>query len=371
MTQSFQQDCIELAWQQYRRGRVDRRTLLRGLAALGAGAGMLAAGDARAQAAKELVIVNWGGIANQGFGRFYGEPFAAANPGWKVATDSSGPSAGKIRSMVESGRVTWDLCDSSTSSSILLGGLNAVNRIDYSIVKKEDALDPSFTLEYGAAPYSFSSVLVYDSSKFPEAPTGWKDFWDLRKFPGTRLMRRDALTSLDAAAVSMGADPKTMYPLDAKAALKRAAELRRNCVYWNSGSESEQYMRTGEAVMGLIWHTRAKVLEEESKGRLKFIWNQGMLQAGIFVSPRGNPGGEMAQRLLASMLHNPEPQAGLLQFLGNGPTNPRAAAFVPAEFKRFNPTDPENAAKQFVMDGDWWGRNYQTLNQEFLDMVTG
>src|SRR5690606_14677593 len=144
---------------------------------------------------------------------------------------------------------------------------------------------------------------------------------------------------------------KKMYPLDIRAALKRIEEIRRNTVFWTNGSESEQFMRTGEAVMGAIWHTRAKVLEAETNGRLKFIWNQGMLQAGMFVIPKGNPGGALAQRLLASMLGNPEPQAGLLAFLGNGPTNPRAAALVPAELRRFNPTDPENAAKQFIMDG--------------------
>ena len=35
--QSFRQDCVELAFRRFRRGEVDRRTLLAGLAALGAG----------------------------------------------------------------------------------------------------------------------------------------------------------------------------------------------------------------------------------------------------------------------------------------------------------------------------------------------
>jgi hypothetical protein len=39
--------------------------------------GVLGAGEARAQAGKPLVMVNWGGLANQGFGNFYGAPFVA------------------------------------------------------------------------------------------------------------------------------------------------------------------------------------------------------------------------------------------------------------------------------------------------------
>lgn len=368
--QSFQQDCIELALQKWRRGQVSRRGLLAGLAALGAMPAL--SGEAKAQAQRQLVIVNWGGIANDGFGRFYGEPFMADNAGWRVVQDSTGPSAGRIRSMVESGRVTWDLCDSSASSSNLLGRQNLVTKIDYSIVKREDVIGPGFALEFGAAPYSFSSVLAYDSAKFPQGgPTSWADFWDLRRFPGTRLMRRDALGSLDAAQMALGKDPANLYPLDVRACLRKVQELRRNAVYWNSGSESEQFLRTGEAVMGQIWHTRASVLERETNGRIKFIWPQGLLQAGIFVIPRGNAGGEMAQRLLASMLAKPEPQVGLLGFLGNGPTNPRAAALVPAELRRFNPTDPENARVQVVLDGNWWGQNYQQANADFIDTITG
>lgn len=368
MAQSFQQDCIALAGEKLARGTITRREALSALVALGAA---VPAGSALAQQQRSIVMVNWGGIANEGFGRFYGDPFVAANPGWRVQQDSTGPSAGRIRSMVESGRVTWDLCDSSASSAVLLGRANLLTKIDYAIVKREDAMAPVFIMEHGAAPYSFSSVLVYDSAKFPEPPKSWADFWDLRKFPGQRLLRRDAVGSLEAAAMSMGRTVENAYPIDVRAALRRVGEIRRNTVFWNSGSESEQFMRTGEAVMGQIWHTRASVLQRETNGRIKFIWNQGLLQPGIFVIPRGAPGGEMTQRLLASMLANPDGQIGLLQLLGNGPTNPAAAARVPAEFRQFNPTDPENAKLQVPIDGLWWGANYAQVNQDFLDTVTG
>jgi putative spermidine/putrescine transport system substrate-binding protein len=366
--QSFHQDCIVLANELWRRGRVDRRTFLAGMAALGVVP--VAARSARGQATRDITMVNWGGIANQAFGRFYGEPFMAENPGWRVVQDSSGPSLGRIRSQVESGRVTWDLCDSSGSSSIQLGALNLVNRIDYSIVPKDVVIDPAFTLEFGAAPYSFSSVLVYNKSKVPEAPKGWADFWDLRKFPGRRLLRRDALTSLDAALMSLGRTKENLYPIDVRAALARIREIRRELLFWTSGSESENIMRTGEAVMGLLWHTRAKVLHEETQGRITWTWDQGILQQGIFVIPRGNPAGEMAQRCLASMMSKPDPQVGLLQFLGNGPTHKEAAARVPENYRIFNPTDPANAARQVVIGTAWWGENYIRTNQEYLDEIS-
>ena len=346
MAQSFQQDCVDLAFQRYRRGEVSRRTLLAGLAALGATPAI--SDRAVAQTGRQLVMVNWGGIANEGFGRFYGQPFMDANAGVRVVHDSS------------------------ASSSVLLGRQNLLNRIDYNILDRSQVIDPGFALEWGAAPYSFSSVLCYDSARFPNGgPQNWADFFDLRRFPGTRLLRRDALATLDAVQMALGKDPRNLYPLDVRACLARVREIRRNAVFWNSGSESEQFLRTGEAVMGQIWHTRANVLQRETNGRIKFIWTNALLQAGIFVIPRGNAGGELAQRLLASMLARPEPQVGLLQFLGNGPTNPAAAAQVPQEFRAVNPTDPENARQQVVLNGVWWGDNYQQVNADFIDAVTG
>src|SRR5262245_40083005 len=198
--QRFHEDCVALLSEKARRGEIDRRTMLKLAAVLGAGAALPAgARNAAAQAAKQLVFVNWGGIANEAFGRFYGKPFEDRNPGVKVVMDSSGPSAGKIRTMVESKHVTWDICDSSASSSILLGGQGLLEPIDYAIVDKANLPARGFAYPHGAAPYSFSSVLVYDSAKFGGSPPRtWADFLDFQKYPGKRMLRRDALASLDA-----------------------------------------------------------------------------------------------------------------------------------------------------------------------------
>ena len=124
MAQSFHEDCLDLARRALSRGATGRRGALKALAAMGAAV----AGGAQAQGSRELVIVNWGGVANEGFARNYGAPFEAANPGFKVVQNSTGPSAGRIKSMVDSGSVTWDLCDSSASASRVLSKQNLIAR---------------------------------------------------------------------------------------------------------------------------------------------------------------------------------------------------------------------------------------------------
>lgn len=365
----FARDCQMLLEEKYRRGQIDRRRFLSLAGALGVGA--LSAGRASAQGAKQVVLVNWGGIANDAYSRCYGKPFEEANPGVKVVMDSSGPTAGKIRTMVESKKVIWDCCDSSASTSILLGNQGLLEPIDYKIVDRSNLLPKGFAYPHGVAPYSFSSVLLYDAGKFGnDPPKTWRDFLDFKKYPGKRMLRRDAASTLEALAMAGGTALEQVYPLNVKQALDVLRKIKQECVYWTSGSESEQLMRTGEATLGLIWNTRAKVLHEETKGRLTWTWNQGVLQPGIFVVPKGNPAGVLAQRLLAFATANPKGQIALLEFLGNGPTNPKAAAGVPAPLRRFNPTDPDNLKAQLVIDGEWWGKSYAQVNQDFLDAIS-
>ena len=212
--------------------------------------------------------------------------------------------------------------------------------------------------------------MVYDAEKFKgDPPKTWADFWDLKKYPGKRMLRKDAQCMIDAAVMSAGTPMDKVYPIDEKLAWAQLKKIKDQSIYWSNGTESEQIMRTGEASMGIIWHTRAKVLFEETKGKIDFHWNQGVLQAGIFVVPKNNPAGKDAMRLLRSM-QEPGPQIDLLKFLGNGPTNPAAVAMVPTEFKRFDPMTPENAKLQVVYDGDWYGEHYVRMQQEYLDLIS-
>jgi putative spermidine/putrescine transport system substrate-binding protein len=359
---TFHADCVALAHRALRRPAT-RRAALAALAALGAA-------PAFAQARREVVLANWGGIGNDAQRRHYGGPFEARHAGWRFGTDTSGPSAGRIRSMVESGRVVWDVAESNAATAMELGPMRLLSPIDYAIVDRAKAPVAGFALEYGVASYSFSSVLAWDSGRFPDGPQSWADFWDLRRFPGTRMLRRAPHATLEAAAMAAGARPDAVFPIDTRAALAKVREIRRNTVYWSSGSESENLLRTGEAVMGQLWHTRARVLEQETRGRIRWTFAQAVLQPGTYVVLRGAPAGEMAQRLLASM-QDPDGQLGLFEALGNGPVNPEAIARVPADQRRFDPMAPENLSQQCVYDGTWWAANQARVTQDYLDTVTG
>ncbi len=67
---------------------------------------------------------------------------------------------------------------------------NALEKIDYSIVDKARLL-AEFAYENGVVNYMFSSVMAWDTAKVKDTPT-LADFFDLKKYPGRRMMRKDS-----------------------------------------------------------------------------------------------------------------------------------------------------------------------------------
>ena len=348
----FARDCVEIAAQRLAKGQIDRRTFLQALTILGAGTSVLTLGGGSAKAAGEVVIVNWGGPAVEAYQKAFGDPFEKAT-GTKVVIDGTGPLGSKIKAMVDAGAVTWDVCDTGTGTTLVLEKQGVLQPIDYSIVDKSKVQD-KFAYDYGVANYMFSFVLTYNKSAVPSAPTSWVDFWDLEKFPGNRTLRKQPNGMLEACMMAAGRDPKDVYPIDIELAVSKLKEIKDNVIAWGSGSQSQELFRTGEVVMGNIWHTRANLLSQETNGDVTWTWEQGIVTAGMWNVPKNNPAGtETAMKFIASA-QDPEQQLVLFNAMGNGPANPAAADMVPEDKKHIDPGQPENLAVQILQNGPWY-----------------
>jgi putative spermidine/putrescine transport system substrate-binding protein len=115
-------------------------------------------------------------------------------------------------------------------------------------------------------------------------------------------------------------------------------------------------LRNGEVTMCNLWHSRAASLFKESNGKFNWTWNQGLMNVDVWAVPKNNPAGREAAMKLIAFTQDPSRQVELLKILGNGPVNPAAAAaaLVPEDVKRFDPTQPEHRAVQAELNADWW-----------------
>ncbi len=362
MTQSFSADCVALLQQRHNRGAISRRQMIAGLAALG-----LAPAAARA-ATDDLVLANSGGPAvramQDSFGALYHQ-----RTGGRMVIDGSGTGAARMRAMVEANSVIWDVCDAGMAVMSELGPRKLLQPIDYGIVDKSRVIS-DFTYPYGVCGYLFSTVLVWNKAMVSGTPT-IADVFDLKKIPGKRMMKKDAVGTMELALLADGVPPDRLYPLDQKRALAKIAAIKDQTLFWNTGSQSEDWIRSGEAAIGFIWNTRAGEVTAGAGNQIGWTFQGGLLQIGTWVVPKGNPAGPQRAMQAIALMQDPDAQISLFRALGNGPANPEAASRIPADLRATDPGAPENAAVQAKIDAAWYldGDHYSDAQQQFLDML--
>ncbi len=357
---AFLRDSIGRAQALHASGRIDRRTFLAAMAALGA---VSAAPAIRAQD-KALTIANFGGDAVDAFTQAWTAPFAASS-GAEVTIDGAGPLPGAIKKMVEEKNVIWDVSDGDGFYAFQLGREGLLETIDYSVVKKDD-LFPWNAYEHGVGNYVYSYVLVYRKSKYPEPPTGWADFLNLEKFPGKRTLWKWFAGAPEPLLLGMGVPKDQIYPIDMDKVVAAAKGLGDNLILWDSGGSSQQLFLDGEVDMGAIWHTRATVLERDTGGDVTWTWNDHILSPGAWVIPKGGRDPALAQSFIAST-QDPQRQIKLLELLGNGPANPKAIPLLTEAQRRLNPTSHLDLA--LIRDEEWYATQYDAALGVWLDAI--
>lgn len=323
----------------------------------------------RAQArARELVVVNWGGAAVKNYEIAYGKPFSkSAN--LDVVIDGSGPLPGRIKAMVESRQVVWDVCDADLFTAMKLGAAGLLEPIDYSIVDRTK-VEPGYAVEFGIASYIYSWGLAYDAKLFAQTPpVTATDIFDTKKFPGKRALYNGVQSTCELALLADGVAPESLYPLDIARAVKKVKSLGRNLVLWSRDAEAQRLLQQGEVALAVLGHPRASLAVRDSGGRVQFTFNGSMRSAGAWMVPKGNPAGAVIANQFIASTQDPDRQLQLFLLHGSGPTNPAVEPLIPTDRQAFNPNTAAHRAVQFRRDDQWYAEKYEEASIMFRDLI--
>jgi putative spermidine/putrescine transport system substrate-binding protein len=344
---------------------IGRRTVLVGMASAAAA---LAGFRPAFGASKDVVVVNWGGLAVDGFKKAWTEPLRKED-NLNLVIDGSGPSAGKIKAMVQANNVVWDVCDGSVGSSFQLGEAGLLEEIDYSIVSKQK-VRPEFAYKWSVCNYMFSYVMAVNHAAFNgHGPQTWQDFYDVKKFPGKRTLRGLFEGQLEGALLADGVPPKDLYPLDVPRALAKIKSIKDHIIFWKSGAEADDLFRRNEVVAGNLWSNRANLLRGELTG-LDWNWEGAVLAPAVWIVPKNNPAGREPAMKFIAVAQEPRGQVELFKIIRMSPANPEAAALIPPELRRHDATQPDNVAKQIPLNVKWYGENSAQVQAKYLDMMS-
>ena len=95
----------------------------------------------------------------------------------------------KIKAMVESGAPEWDLVDVGGRFIFQGRDQDLLEKMDFSIIDVSK-IDKAWVTDYGIFTSTGATVIAYNTRSFPEgkAPVSWKDFWNVKDFPGARSL---------------------------------------------------------------------------------------------------------------------------------------------------------------------------------------
>ena len=269
-----------------------------------------------------------------------------------------------VRAQVRANAVKWDVADLGAASCARGSVEGLFEPLDYSVIKT-DGIDPSMHQKEWIGVIYYSTVIAWNTQKFgANGPQTWADFWDVKKFPGTRSLSRGAGETFEIALMADGVDPAKLYPLDVDRALKSLARIKSNVVvWWASGAQSAQLLKDGEADMVAIWNGRASAAIKDG-AKAAITYNQGIFNADCLVIPKGTKNVALAQKAIALMV-SPDLQANIPALIDYGPINAKAfdTGKISAEAAAKINSSPVNAARQTYMNFDYWRENLAKLTE--------
>ncbi|MFQ3188050.1 MAG: putative spermidine/putrescine transport system substrate-binding protein, partial [Gammaproteobacteria bacterium] len=228
----------------------------------------------------------------------------------------------------------------------------------------------------------FATVMAWNTDKFGQpgssgAPKTWADFWNVKKFPGSRAYRANSVDgALEPALMADGVPADKVYEvLSTKAGKQRAIdkirELKPNiAVFWGSGAQQAQLMKDGEVDMITGWNGRFDNAKKDG-AKVGYTFNQALYDFDCMAMPKGAPNKATAMKFLAE-ISKAEYQANLPFHITYGPTNKKAYEITTAskELVESLPSHPKNVPMMLPINLEWYGKHRTEALEMYMEMMS-
>jgi len=305
----------------------------------------------------EIVVASWGGSRTTAMRKVIFDPFEKET-GIRVRADGP-PEAAKVKAMVESGNVTWDLLDTDIPAILSMVNAKLLEPIDYTKIdsKKLDAIPKVLHHTYGLGHLIYGFNIVYNTKSFApgKQPKSWADVWD-KNIQGARSFPFSGGLSpqLEFALIADGVPVDRVYPLDVERAWKSMDRLRPLVTKWYTNhAEAIQLLSTGETDICCTIGSRGLVAKHEG-APVEVDFNQGKLAPDNWAIIKGSKNIDAVYQYINFVIDG-KVQAELAKLIPYGPSSQDAFKFLSQEEAKDLSTAPDNLSKQFWNDTAWWG----------------
>jgi putative spermidine/putrescine transport system substrate-binding protein len=348
-----------------------RRELLKALGRVFAGSALLASLPAlrpTAQAAEPPVTAFvFGGVWKKSAITAFGEPFTKQTGIPVVYQDPY--TFAKLRAMHEAKAQQIDVVSVQGGEIYQAKRMNMIMPLDFSVIDRSVLSERQLRHGNAIGGHALSHVICYSKKKWPgeHHPKSWADFWDVQRFPGRRVLRREEIWAIEAALKADGVKDSEFYPLDVARAFRSLDRIKPHIKAWYAdNSLAQQLMEQEEVDLIAMMNGRATETILNSRAPFEMVWNEAICEGGYqgWLAPVGCPNPKGAMKFL-DFVGRPEYQAVFARLLYYAPQNPKAFDLLEPEIAKLMPTYPENEKVAHIIDFDWWGANLPMMQRRF------
>jgi putative spermidine/putrescine transport system substrate-binding protein len=363
--------------EQYFTGEVTRREFMRRALLLGLSTAALpglitsfAASPASAQQIKgtgEVVVCSWGGAYTDAQRASFFDPFERES-GVRVRTVGI-PDLAKLRAMVQTKNVEWDLVDAEGRWVVSLGEQGMLERADYTIIPRDEQ-NPGSVSDYGIGSVAYGYVMGWSTKKFPvgKNPTTWKQWFDAQAYPGRRAMYTDPMPILEFALMADGVPMNQLYTptLDVDRAFRYLQAHKSMINVWYRATTQAETLMRGEEV-DLIHSANGRMINLKRDNQpVDFTYNEGAWMQSFWVTPKGSPNKVNAWKLSAFMARAVNQAQFAVRYPGMGMGNTRAYNLMPRESIDYAITSPQNLKVTLQISIPYWAKNTDENQKRWL-----
>lgn len=314
----------------------------------------------------ELTFVNYGGDGMEAAKAGWLAPYTEET-GVTFKTDEPSDQA-KIKAMVQSGKVTWDVVDiDAASAGAECGTLYEERPSDFDT---SELMTEEITDECMIPIINQTVALVYNKELYGDnPPTSITDFFNT-DFEGQRITFNYWTGSAEPLALAAGIPADEVYPIDWDALSSAVDSLGSDLTFQSTLDQQVQALESGNFGMCLCYTGRS-ALGAANGADIGVVWDKVWVGwDGLYVV-KGSENTEAAWDFV-QYLATSEGQNGYYEKLPYSPTTTGEAPEVPEEFKPFMLTFNEDKVSEISnFDAKYWADQGAAAADEWAKLTSG
>jgi len=322
--------------------------------------------------ARPLTLVGFGGAAQNAQKVTMFEPFSAQT-NIEILTDTYNGGLAKIKAMVDSETVTWDVVLLEDPALLQACGEGLIEPMDWAAVGGKDKYLESAVSECGLGHIIWSTALAYNKDALAKEPKNWTDFWDVEKFPGKRGLRKGAKANLEFALMADGVAATEVYnvlktPAGIERAFSKLKELEPYIQWWEAGAQPPEWLASGDVVMTSSYSGRIANAIKEGRN-FGLVWDGQIYSVDSWAVIKGSENKTQGFKFI-SFASSEGPASEYPLMMPYGVPNKAAISKLPPEVAKKLPGSKANIAVGLREDTIFWVDYQDELNQRFNFLIS-